>query len=229
MPYLQVGDQLVIEKISLNFHKIGLKKTPFKRGDVIVFYPPFEKLNPNLLNKLARLTGLSRDIEIKSNNFIIKPFFFMPSIEKAYIKRIIGLPNEKIEIKAGDGIYINGEKLYELYPPSEDEIYSNQEFPMEKPNYSMKTFGDMPNLEGKFELDKEIIIPKDSYFCLGDNRNNSFDGHYWGFVSEDKIIGRAWGVIWRDLTQFEPLTQSEIDKKYYNFLQQEIMSKTSKI
>jgi signal peptidase I len=54
------------------------------------------------------------------------------------------------------------------------------------------------------QSDKPIVVPPNHYFCLGDNRNNSNDGHIWGFVKKDRIVGRALSIIWRDLGELKP-------------------------
>lgn len=193
LPNLQIGDQLIIEKVSKNL--FGSKA--YKRGDIIVFYPPKEANNGQDLkqdfpNGFVRLTGLSSDIQVGA----ITLFPFLPKAEDAYIKRIVGLPGDKIEIKSKDGVYINGQKLTETYV-------------FEKPFYdSINNLKDLyassvacgTTLDSKFENNTNpIIIPPDHYLCLGDNRNNSKDGHCWGFVKRDRIIGKAHSVIWRDL------------------------------
>lgn len=78
-----------------------------------------------------------------------------------FIERVIGLLGETIEIK-DDNVYINGNAI------AEDYI-------LEPPKYS-------------FPLTK---IPAASYFVLGDNRNNSYDSHYWGYVPQELIIGKT--------------------------------------
>lgn len=78
-----------------------------------------------------------------------------------YIKRIIGLPGETVEVKGGQ-VYINNIPLKENYLT-------------DKPNY---TWGPQ-------------TVPLNSYLVLGDNRNQSYDSHYWGFVPRDRLIGRA--------------------------------------
>lgn len=84
----------------------------------------------------------------------------------AFIKRVIGLPGEKIEVKSGR-VYVNGKALTENYVADE-------------PQYQ---YG-------------PVTVPEGSYLVLGDNRNNSYDSHYWGFVPRDKIIGRAVVRFW---------------------------------
>lgn len=83
-----------------------------------------------------------------------------------YVKRIVGLPGEKVEIKGG-GVYINNLPLPENYLA-------------EQPNY---VWGPQ-------------TIPPNSYLVLGDNRNQSYDGHYWGFISRDRLVGRAVMRFW---------------------------------
>ena len=90
--------------------------------------------------------------------------------EKEYfIKRIIGLPGDDITIK-DNAVFINGEKL------------------------------DEPYLKEKMETSEvmEFHVPDDSYFMLGDNRNNSFDARYWDnpFIKKDKIIAKAVFRFW---------------------------------
>lgn len=84
----------------------------------------------------------------------------------AFIKRVIGLPGEKVEVKGGR-VFINNKPLRENYIA-------------EAPQYP---YG-------------PVTVPENSYLVLGDNRNNSYDSHYWGFVPRDRIIGRAVVRFW---------------------------------
>ena len=86
--------------------------------------------------------------------------------KEAFIKRVVGLPGETVEITDGI-VLVNGEPL------EEDYILS-------PPDYQW----------GPEE------VPGQSYLVLGDNRPNSVDSHVWGFVPEDKIIGRAFVRFW---------------------------------
>lgn len=86
--------------------------------------------------------------------------------QKNYIKRIIGLPGETILVKNGS-IFINGKLLAENHPMMPDNA-----------NY------------GPME------IPSGNYFVMGDNRPNSADSRYWGFLPKEKIAGPAFVVIW---------------------------------
>lgn len=84
----------------------------------------------------------------------------------AFIKRVIGLPGDKVEVKGGK-VYVNSKQLKENYIEA-------------PPQYQ---YG-------------PVTVPDNSYLVLGDNRNNSYDSHYWGFVPREKIIGRAVVRFW---------------------------------
>ncbi|MCG3775097.1 MAG: Signal peptidase IB [Nitrospira sp.] len=83
-----------------------------------------------------------------------------------FIKRVVALPGETIEVRGGM-VFVNGQKL--------DEPYE-----LESPNYSSPP----------------TVVPPDQYYVLGDNRNNSSDSHVWGNVPLDHIIGKAWLTYW---------------------------------
>jgi len=102
---------------------------------------------------------------------------FIPPIaserNKAYIKRLIGLPGDKIELKEGN-IYINGEIVVD--PKIAGIYYFNQGI------YGVRG--------------KETIVPEGKYFFLGDNSISSKDGREWGFAEEKDIIGKAVLTWW---------------------------------
>ena len=93
--------------------------------------------------------------------------------EREFIKRIIGLPGEKILLKEGK-IFINGKRLSEPYLPPHTST---------RPGLFLK--------EGK-----EVIVPLSEYFVLGDNRSNSSDSRDFGPIPRKAIIGKAWLRYW---------------------------------
>jgi signal peptidase I len=83
-----------------------------------------------------------------------------------FIKRIIALPGETVEVKDGV-VYINGHQLHETYIK-------------QLPKYTLR----------------ERKVPENEYFVLGDNRNNSNDSHNGWTVPRQKVIGKAWLSLW---------------------------------
>jgi signal peptidase I len=99
--------------------------------------------------------------ELKRGDII--SFLYPKDKSKRFVKRIIGLPAEKVEIREGK-IYINGEVL--------DEPYIDQQHNQYKSSFPPR------------------LISENQYFVMGDNRDNSSDSRYWGTVSKDLITGK---------------------------------------
>jgi signal peptidase I len=104
--------------------------------------------------------------------------FHAPANED-YIKRVIGLPGEKVKVE-GDDVFINGQKIDEPFlknaydqAHAEGRIYNNRNFP-------------------------ETVVPEGTVFAMGDNRSNSQDSRFAevGFIPYDKIVGRAELIFW---------------------------------
>ncbi|AKG23602.1 signal peptidase I [Calothrix sp. 336/3] len=112
---------------------------------------------------------------------------FSPTIElqkeqynDAFIKRVIGLPGEKVELKDGK-VYVNNQPLAE-----ENYLSSSQ-----------RTVTDVCQSSSQSAfLAKPVTIPDNSYLVLGDNRGSSYDSRCWGVVPRQNIIGRAVLRFW---------------------------------
>jgi len=99
-----------------------------------------------------------------------------------FVKRVIGLPGETLEVRS-KAVYIDGKRLDEPYKIHVDSsIYSSDPWTPEelkvRDNYG------------------PVTVPPDSYFVMGDNRDNSNDSRYWGFVTRDELIGKPLFVYW---------------------------------
>jgi signal peptidase I len=95
-------------------------------------------------------------------------FHYPKDPRESYIKRVVGLPGDAIQIMAGD-VYVNSLKLDEPYVL--DEYRDRDSMPLQ-------------------------VVPPDDYFVLGDHRNSSSDSRAWGFVDRPKIYGKAVLVYW---------------------------------
>jgi signal peptidase I len=116
------------------------------------------------------------------------------------VKRVIGLPGDRIKLRNGL-VYINDKLLsepYAMYLPSAPDSYRD--------NFPRLLSAD-PDVDSRWWIrmhklieNGELIVPSDSYFVLGDNRNDSEDSRYWGFVPRDAIVGQPF-LIYFSLQQ----------------------------
>jgi signal peptidase I len=98
----------------------------------------------------------------------------------AFIKRVIGVPGDRIEVKEGS-VYRNGQRLSEPYVAT-------------GANTSVDTCNN--DASAPAFLAQPVTIPQHSFLVLGDNRVNSYDGRCWGLVSKDDVVGRAVFRFW---------------------------------
>ena len=113
-------------------------------------------------------------------DIIIFPYPRDPSID--YIKRAVGLPEETLEIR-NDRVFINGEPLdepYAYFEPNEQRSRQAQSLSSASP---VSSFG-------------PVTIPEGKIFAMGDNRYNSADSRYWGFVDTNTISGKGQIIYW---------------------------------
>jgi signal peptidase I len=167
---VMVGDHLLVDKLSYappgSFSRYFLPYTEPRRGDIIVFRWPID-------------------------------------IQQNYVKRVMGIPGDHIRV-VNKVVYVNGKPLQEPYA---QHIFPNLEpyrdnFPGQLPETQILTM-----LNGQTMVDRahvmlqhvsgsELIVPPDSFFAMGDNRDNSLDSRYWGFVPRENIIGKPLLIFW---------------------------------
>lgn len=182
---ITIGDHLLVNKFifapgeTLFF----LPQREIRRGDIIVFKYPGNRYDPR------------SDYERPDN----KP------ITTNYVKRVIGLPGDVISME-GRNVVVNGKVLPEHRIEAIDH---NKKDPLEitnepprKPGEPYDVFYNPDFVEDDYAVfkhegnGKEVVVPANNYFVMGDNRNNSQDSRYWGFVPRDFVIGRAMFVYW---------------------------------
>ncbi|MFA5097568.1 MAG: signal peptidase I [Candidatus Margulisiibacteriota bacterium] len=161
-PTLMTGDRLIVDKLSL-----GVQNPLYDMNDSPVFL--FNIPNP-LYNTNFPLSDIRYIVKLWQPQRMEILVFKYPKdplgTRRDFIKRLIGLPGEEIEIKNGV-VYIDDQPIKEEHTMAKDAF-------------------DMP----------KVRIPEGHYFMMGDNRPNSADSRYWGFVPGDYFVGRALFRIW---------------------------------
>ena len=120
-------------------------------------------------------------------------FKYPRDLSKHYVKRVIGVPGDKIHVSDAE-VFINGEPLNEAYKRLAPSRY-REDFP----GIQGSTFYQQDGVVGWYEPFREgtdIVVPEGKYFAMGDNRDNSADSRYWGFVPRELIVGKALIVYW---------------------------------
>ena len=161
-PTFYPNDRLILDRLYRTC------KTIPKRGEIITFEAPTE----NYTEKKANLDNPTAIYGYEPQDIISKFFYNVVEYSKvSYIKRVVALPGEHIQIKDGK-VYINGEELKEDYLPE----------------------GTKTNAEGGQFID--LIVPEGTVFAMGDNRGNSGDSRMFGCIPYEKIEGKVVLRFW---------------------------------
>ena len=122
-------------------------------------------------------------------------FRYPTDIQQTFVKRCVGVPGDRIKV-VDKQLYVNDVKLEEPYKyDGTDYIDSyRDDFPSSQPDESLEP-GGIDMLEHHV-VNGEVVVPPGNYFAMGDNRENSLDSRYWGFVPRDYIIGKPLVIYW---------------------------------
>ena len=141
--------------------------------------------------------------------------FLSPAEPGLYVvKRIMGTPGDHIHLRDGV-VYRNGERLEEPYVIHQGMAYNpyRDNFPAVPPS----EFNNVaPNwqltLKDHIQGD-DIVVPPDSYFGMGDNRDVSYDSRYWGFIPQENVIGRPMFIYWSFETPPNQYLEREVSQR----------------
>jgi signal peptidase I len=184
-PTLLIGDHLAVDRISLappaKWMPLVYYRAP-RRGDVVVFIKPV----PDQVNGRPQYLYL--------------------------VKRLIGVPGDRIHLQGGT-VYING--VAQHYPNARPTTAANYTpFLDDFPSIPAATQPDATEqwavAEPRYIRDGNLIVPAGMYFMMGDNRHDSLDSRYWGFVPRANIIGRPLFNYWSFKTPEDEYNQTGV-------------------
>ena len=141
--------------------------TGYERGDIVTLEAPVVTRVTNYDKNNDSPIATYREI---SNPFESFAYYFLEIGKRSYIKRVVGLPGEHVKIENGK-VYINGKELEEPY--LQENVTTKQ--------------------SGAFY---DFIVPENTLFVLGDNRDESMDGRSFGCVPIEKIESKVWIRFW---------------------------------
>lgn len=136
-------------------------------------------------------------------------FFYPEDPRETYVKRVIGVPGDRIRLEHGKVIR-NGRRLIEPYTQhiaGAADPYRD-DFPLGPAFYTSPRGRDM---FAHYVVNGEVVVPPGMLFALGDNRDNSEDSRYWGFVPRNYVVGKPLVVYWSYDAPTEDLKDWNID------------------
>jgi signal peptidase I len=152
---------------------------------------------------------------VKRGDIIVFHYPVNPS--QHFVKRVVGVPGDRIHLSKGT-LYVNGVPLQEPYVRHTSQVHDafRDEFPrltVPVPEVTSKWWMQMP----KLVEDGQLIVPEGYYFALGDNRDESLDSRYWGFVPRENIIGSPWLIYWsvKNVREDMPVAATPGDKLFH--------------
>ena len=184
---LLVGDHLVVDRITLSPPTKWMPLVHYRepqRGDIIVFLKPVP------------------DPDAAGN-----PQYLI------LVKRLIGVPGDHIRLSNGI-VILNG--VAQEQPHAQPTTPANhQDFLDEFPSVPPPDIAEVPDSWSKIDFPNnlengELVVPPGKYFMMGDNRHNSLDSRYWGFVPRQNIMGRPLFNYWSFVTPDEQYNQTGI-------------------
>lgn len=161
------GDSMHPTLLDKHFVPTWRDTSKIERGNIIVFEAKQSKVDPQANTKTT-----------DSN--------------MNYIKRVIGTPGDTVEQKDGY-LYVNNKKVNEFYLSNEQRTTGSDD-PLKHKNWNLQSLS--TTYEWNNYSKNKMTVPKDCYFVMGDNRANSNDSRYFGFVKQSAIKGVAFEPFW---------------------------------
>ncbi len=190
---LLIGDHLLVDKLAYapagSFSKHLLPYEEPKHGDIIVFRYPAD-------------------------------------ISQTFVKRVIGVPGDHLKM-INRIVYRNGARLNEPY------VYHKFPYDPTRDNFpgepsSIESWQQTPEAQLRNQLqgdmlqnhvvNGEVVVPPNTFFAMGDNRDNSLDSRYWGFVPRDNILGKPLLIYWSYRASTEDLAGSSVGSLVSHFI-----------
>jgi len=129
--------------------------------------------------------------EVKRGDIVA--FRYPEDVRQTFVKRVIGLPGDRIRLE-NKRVIRNGQKLDEPYAQFSRGIDDYRDNFPTAPEFS--TLGGGREMFASHVQNGEVIVPQDTLFVLGDNRDNSLDSRYWGFVPANYLVGKPLVIYW---------------------------------
>src|SRR5438270_1348258 len=144
-------------------------------------------------------------------------FRYPVDISQTFVKRVMGIPGDHLKI-INQQVYRNGVKLNEPYVVHKasypDSFRDN--FPSSEPNLML--LDPARDMLAHNVANGEVVVPPNSFFAMGDNRDNSLDSRYWGFVPRGNIIGKPLIIYWSYDANTESLAGSSVNSLARHFV-----------
>lgn len=129
------------------------------------------------------------------------------------VKRIIGVPGDRIHLQNGV-VYRNGQPL------SEPQVVRNGTYDEYRDNFPIVPATDDNGLTPEWRValpghvqNGDLVVPPDSYFAMGDNRDVSYDSRYWGFIPRENVVGRPMFVYWSFETPADQYKKTDVSDR----------------
>jgi signal peptidase I len=147
-------------------------------------------------------------------------FQYPGDIRETYVKRLIGAPGDRLKmvnrVLYRNGIALNEPYVYHKFPydPERDNFPGRCCLPVREP-LAQELQRDMLS---EHVVNGDVVVPPDSYFAMGDNRDDSSDSRYWGFVPRDNLIGKPLLIYWSYNASTEDLEGASVDSLVSHFI-----------